>query len=111
MWWLSVCIMLFVPNEISSPYSSLVGLLDHSLYRCSPLYVSLKKYYFILMRLSNLDRISINSAPFNANCLLSGREKCGEEGAERCEGCGGVMRRKTGKFGVIIVRFLQFHRL
>jgi hypothetical protein len=59
------------------------------------------------MRLSNLDIISISSVHLNANCLLSDREKCGEKGAEHCEGDrGGVIRGKTGKFGLIIVRFL-----
>jgi hypothetical protein len=58
------------------------------------------------MRLSNLDRISISSVHFNANYLLSDRERCGERGAEHCEGGGGVIRGKTGKFGLIIVQFL-----
>lgn len=67
-----------------------------------------EKSYFTLMPLNNLDRISISGVHFNANCLLFYREKCGENGAEHCEGGGGVIRGKTGKFDLIIVPFCDF---
>lgn len=99
--------MLFITNETGAPYPSLVGLSDHSLHMCSPLYVSLeKKCYFILMRLSNLDRISISGIHFNANCLSADREKH-RKGSRALRGWReGVIRGKTGKFGLIIVQFL-----